>query len=801
MLELELFQMYHLKEMSLSAELFLSCSIFQLTFYAIGTAYQRKHKFVVLNQQIYYLSILIVSLATLLIINEDLFSLNFYSSNNSIINDYLSFISKLIICITAILFFFIVKTFVKDEPLQNNFEYVVLIIISILGLLLLCSSNDLITAYLSIELQSVAFYIMAAFKKNSSYSIESGLKYFIIGSLSSAFFLFGSSLIYGCIGSLNFDDFKMFFPFLFLFNIKESINFVDFLQKNYFDLDLNKLFSNLFLSIFINEFNQNFEWGIHFFIDESVKNFDWATPYSILIRNINFFNPPFEGLTYYFLDTYYFLETYSIRNTVASVSVHKALSIDEVLTASLFSVSDSLVDWIVEKNSENILFDSTFLYYDNTVKITSGFFFIKTILYMTFFNNHIDYTYANFMICIYYNLYSNYSILDYLPSSLNISLIYSLFFCEGFSQYCSGNNSYFSKIFPNSDWTKLNLDNLNVHFKNFDIRQKFSDFEFLNSNENFLLIINILKYFTEILHDGSLYLNYNSNQFYIIVLASIGFIFIFISLFIKLAIAPFHFWSLDVYEGSPNTTTFFFVVLPKIAILILLLRICYSSFYSIFSLNKFYFFIFAVLSIFVGSFGGLEQRKLKSLLAYSSISHTGYLLLSFSTNTLEGIQMMLYYIVIYMIAGLCFWSIYLFLKQKQNFYLNKHNKELGDLILLKKTNPMIGIVLAITFFSIAGIPPIVGFLAKVGIFLVVIKSSAYLISLISILLSVASTFYYIRFVKVLYFENILVGKLYLPITTKKSLIISILSLSLILLCIDPMIIYLLFHKAVLLYNY
>ena len=80
----------------------------------------------------------------------------------------------------------------------------------------MCSSNDLMTAYLSIELQSVAFYIMSAFKRNSGYSIESGLKYFIIGSLSSAFFLFGSSILYGCFGSLNFDDFQMFTSLLFV---------------------------------------------------------------------------------------------------------------------------------------------------------------------------------------------------------------------------------------------------------------------------------------------------------------------------------------------------------------------------------------------------------------------------------------------------------------------------------------------------------------------------------------------------------------------------------------------------------
>jgi NADH-quinone oxidoreductase subunit N len=151
-----------------------------------------------------------------------------------------------------------------------------------------------------------------------------------------------------------------------------------------------------------------------------------------------------------------------------------------------------------------------------------------------------------------------------------------------------------------------------------------------------------------------------------------------------------------------------------------------------------------------------------------------------------------------MISTLCFWSVYLFLRQKKNSYFNKSNKELGDLVLLKESNPMLALILALTLFSIAGIPPIVGFLAKIGVFLVLVKSSAYLVALFSILFSVVSTFYYIRLVKILYFENTLVGKLYVPINTQKSILISILSLLLIILCVDPMIIYLLFYKATLL---
>ena len=163
--------------------------------------------------------------------------------------------------------------------------------------------------------------------------------------------------------------------------------------------------------------------------------------------------------------------------------------------------------------------------------------------------------------------------------------------------------------------------------------------------------------------------------------------------------------------------------------------------------------------------------------------------------------MMLYYLAIFMVSSLCFWAIYLFVNLKKNIYFNKQNKELGDLVLLRESNPLLALILSITLFSIAGIPPIVGFLAKIGIFLEVIKSSAYLIALISILFSVASTFYYIRIIKILYFENILVGKLYENISTKKSLLISLLALSLIVLCIDPCVIYFLFEIASLLTNF
>jgi NADH-quinone oxidoreductase subunit N len=189
-------------------------------------------------------------------------------------------------------------------------------------------------------------------------------------------------------------------------------------------------------------------------------------------------------------------------------------------------------------------------------------------------------------------------------------------------------------------------------------------------------------------------------------------------------------------------------VVPKIGIFILLLRICYFGFYGFIDSWRYLIVVIGMLSVLIGSFVGLEQRKLKSLLAYSSISHMGYLLISFSTGTIEGVQMLFSYLVIYMVSGLCIWSILVLTRLKNN-YLKKQNKDLADLTLLSKSNKMLAIILSIALLSIAGLPPMIGFIVKFGIFLVSIETSMYFVALFSILFSVISTFFYIRIVKIL----------------------------------------------------
>jgi NADH-quinone oxidoreductase subunit N len=167
----------------------------------------------------------------------------------------------------------------------------------------------------------------------------------------------------------------------------------------------------------------------------------------------------------------------------------------------------------------------------------------------------------------------------------------------------------------------------------------------------------------------------------------------------------------------------------------------------------------------------------------------GYTLLVFSTGTYIGIQMFLFYFIIYIISGLCVWYTFILIRLRNKHLKNKYSKELSDLVLLKKSNSGIAFTFALTLFSIAGIPPLIGFLAKINIFLSVIGISFYYVALISIICSVVSTFYYIRIIKILYFESLLVGKLYYPINNIKTIILSFLVFLIVYLFLNPNFLY------------
>jgi len=196
------------KEIQLLPEIFLGLSIIYLiiheTFISVNTKYLLIH-----------MSVLVASMFCFLLINNVVEYNDFQIFNNTIIVDYLSFSSKVWIATMSIFCFLMSQSYITSQKI-NYFEYSILILFALLGIFFICSSNDLITAYLSIELQSLSFYIMAAMKKDSAFSVDAGLKYFILGAFSSSLFLFGSSILYGVGGTTNFEDLKNLFFLIYL---------------------------------------------------------------------------------------------------------------------------------------------------------------------------------------------------------------------------------------------------------------------------------------------------------------------------------------------------------------------------------------------------------------------------------------------------------------------------------------------------------------------------------------------------------------------------------------------------------
>jgi len=205
-----------------------------------------RNSYPLIQTSMVYLGVLVLFLSVLLLINDKLYILELGVFNNSISNDYISFSSKLVIGLLSMISLLMVQSYLTSQRL-NQFEYVLFFLFSVLGLFILCSSNDLITSYLAIELQTLAFYVLASFNRNSTFSVDAGIKYFILGSLSSGLFLFGSSLLYGISGTVNFTEFKE------LFSHTIPVNYEDFSETTQLDSFSELYHHSLIMSQFKND--------------------------------------------------------------------------------------------------------------------------------------------------------------------------------------------------------------------------------------------------------------------------------------------------------------------------------------------------------------------------------------------------------------------------------------------------------------------------------------------------------------------------------------------------------------------
>nr|AVK39568.1 NADH dehydrogenase subunit 2 [Sheathia arcuata] len=252
-----------------------------------------------------------------------------------------------------------------------------------------------------------------------------------------------------------------------------------------------------------------------------------------------------------------------------------------------------------------------------------------------------------------------------------------------------------------------------------------------------------------------------------------GFTITSISFLFKLSVAPFHIWAPDVYDGAPTITTAFFAIMPKIAILSLFLRFCLVYFHDFFYLWQNMLLFCAFISILFGTFGAFQQKKWKRFIAYSSISHMGFILIGLGIGELESTFGVLLYIIIYIIFMLGIFFILISFRYL-NFPNHHQIRYLGDLISLYDTNYTLALSLTLFLFSMAGIPPLLGFFSKIFILLPSVQIGIYSLSIFAVLMSCISCFYYIRLIKIMYFDKVCNLPVVYPISICSSLILGLL---------------------------
>ncbi|HER26043.1 MAG TPA: NADH-quinone oxidoreductase subunit NuoN [Rhodospirillales bacterium] len=227
----------------------------------------------------------------------------------------------------------------------------------------------------------------------------------------------------------------------------------------------------------------------------------------------------------------------------------------------------------------------------------------------------------------------------------------------------------------------------------------------------------------------------------------IGIVFILAGLSFKVSAVPFHMWTPDVYEGAPTPVTAFFSVGPKIAAMALFLRVMIGPFGGLIDQWQQIIIVISIASMVLGAFAAINQRNIKRLMAYSSIGHVGYALIGLAVGTEAGVRGVMIYMGIYLFMNLGAFACILTMKKGGRMVEN-----IDDLAGLSKTHPMVAAALAIFMFSMAGIPPLAGFFGKLYIFLPAIEAGLYGLAVIGVLASVIGGFYYIRIIKVVYFD-------------------------------------------------
>jgi len=225
-----------------------------------------------------------------------------------------------------------------------------------------------------------------------------------------------------------------------------------------------------------------------------------------------------------------------------------------------------------------------------------------------------------------------------------------------------------------------------------------------------------------------------------------GMVFMVTGLAFKVSAVPFHMWTPDVYEGSPTPVTAFFATAPKMAAMALMARLVQDAFGHVTNEWGQVIGLIAVASMFLGSIAGIGQKNIKRLMAYSSIAHMGFALLGLTAGTEEGVQSMLLYMTIYVAMNVGTFAFILSMERD-----GAPVTDIASLNMFAKAEPLKALALLVLFFSLAGVPPMLGFFAKFGVLKAAVSAGYIWLAVFGVIASVIGAFYYLRIVYYMYF--------------------------------------------------
>ncbi len=227
----------------------------------------------------------------------------------------------------------------------------------------------------------------------------------------------------------------------------------------------------------------------------------------------------------------------------------------------------------------------------------------------------------------------------------------------------------------------------------------------------------------------------------------VGIVFVLVGLAFKISAVPFHMWTPDVYEGAPTPVTVFFALGPKVAAMALLLRVMGTSFADLLPAWQSLVVLMSIASMVLGALAAIGQRNIKRLMAYSSIGHMGYALIGLAVGSSDGVRGVLVYMTVYVLMTAGTFACIMAMKRD-----GRPVEQISDLSGLATTDPGLAMAISVFMFSLAGIPLMAGFFAKLYIFLAAVKGGLWTLAVIGVLTSVVGAFYYIRVIKVMYFD-------------------------------------------------